>query len=62
MFQGGPRVQPRVDGVRAGSAAEPGVEAGWFFADLGWRRRPLVVEWWLMSAEGELIEVYWQER
>lgn len=28
---------------------------------LGWGHRPLVVEWWLMSAGGDLIEAYWLE-
>ncbi len=31
-------------------------------AVLGWGQRPLVVEWWLMSADGDLIEAYWVER
>ena len=25
---------------------------------LGWGPRPLVVEWWLMTADGDLIEAY----
>lgn len=41
--------------VRQGAPAGP-------LAVLGWGYRPRVVEWWLMSAEGELIEVYWLER
>lgn len=28
----------------------------------GWGHRPRVVEWWLMLAEGDLIEAYWLER
>lgn len=29
---------------------------------LGWGHRPLVLEWWLLSAEGELSKAYWPER
>lgn len=28
------------------------------FALLGWGPRPLVIEWWLMTADGDLIEAY----
>lgn len=31
-------------------------------AVLGWGRRPRVVEWWLLSAEGELVKAYWLDR
>ncbi len=41
--------------VREGAPTGP-------LAVLGWGLRPLVVEWWLMSAEGDLIEAYWLER
>ena len=41
--------------VRQGAPTGP-------LAVLGWGHRPLVVEWWLMSAEGDLIEAYWQAR
>ncbi len=41
--------------VRQGAPTGP-------LAVLGWGHRPRVVEWWLMSAEGDLIEAYWLER
>ena len=41
--------------VRQGAPSGP-------FALLGWGHRPLVLEGWLVSGEGELIEVYWLER
>ena len=28
---------------------------------LGFGRRDLVIEWWLESEEGDLVEVYWEE-
>lgn len=41
--------------VRQGAPTGP-------LAVLGCGHRPRVVEWWLMSAEGDLIEAYWLER
>lgn len=38
--------------VRQGAPTGP-------LAWLGWGSRPLHVEWWLTSADGELIEAYW---
>lgn len=31
------------------------------FSVLGFGRRDLVIEWWLLDADGELIEAFWQE-
>lgn len=31
------------------------------FGVLGFGRRELVIEWWLLDAKGELMEAYWEE-
>ena len=28
---------------------------------LGLGSRPVIIEWWLISAEGDLIEAFWEE-